>query len=161
AVRRELTAVDRRVAVFRTIPLSSHIGQALVGDRLTAALVAVCGAMALLLASVGLYGVIAYAVATRMREIGVRVALGARPGHIVRLVLGEGLLVTSAGVAFGLALAAAAARTLESLLFGVTASDPTTYAVVPALLALVALLAALAPARRALRVQPTTVLRQE
>jgi predicted permease len=160
-IRRELTAVNRGIPVFRVITLSSHMAEANADTRLTASLVAASGGMALLLAMIGVYGVIAYAVARRMREIGVRLALGARPWHIVRLVVSEGLTVTCAGILFGLAGAAIAARALQSLLYGVTPSDPATYLLVPALLAGIAALAACAPARRALRVEPNAVLRQE
>jgi ABC-type antimicrobial peptide transport system permease subunit len=117
--------------------------------------------MALLLATIGVYGVIAHAVARRTREIGVRLALGARPRHIVHLVMSEGVTITMVGILLGLAGAALASRALESLLYGVTASDPVTYVVVPAVLALVAAVAACAPARRALSVEPNAVLRQE
>jgi predicted permease len=161
AVRRELTAVNAGVPVFRAVTLSSHIAESLAGDRLTATLVAVCGAMALLLATTGVYGVIAYAVARRTREIGVRVALGARPMHVVQLVLGEGVGMTAAGLVIGLAAAAAAARGLNALLFGVSAADPVTYVAIPVVLALVVLLAALVPARRALQLEPHVVMRQE
>ena len=160
-IRRELLTVNRDVPVFRILTLSSYMSEAIADSRLTATLVATCGGMALLLASIGVYGVIAYAVARRTREIGVRLALGAQPWHIMRLVLREGLGIMSAGIAFGLAAAAVAARTLESVLYGVTPSDPATYLLVPMLLASVALLAACAPTRRALRVQPNAVLRQE
>ena len=161
AVRRELLVVNRNVPVFRTLSLSAHMAEASADSRLTAALVGACGAMALLLATIGVYGVIAYAVARRQREIGVRLALGARPWHIVHLVMSEGLVVTLAGIAMGLIGAALSSRALESLLYGVTPSDPLTYLIVPAVLALVALVAACAPARRALRVEPNAVLRQE
>ena len=160
-IRRELTAVNRSVPVFRALTLSAHMAESSADSRLTVTLVATCGVMALLLATIGVYGVIAYAVARRTREIGVRLALGARPQHIVRLVIGEGLGVTCAGVLFGLVGAAIATRLLESLLYGVTPSDPLTYLLVPLVLAIVALIAACAPARRALRVEPNTVLRQE
>jgi predicted permease len=161
AIRRELSAVDRNVPVFRTMTLAAHMAEASADSRLTAALVAACGAMALLLATIGVYGVIAHAVARRTREIGVRLALGARPWHIVHLVMSEGLTITMLGILLGLAGAALASRGLESLLYGVTASDPVTYLVVPAVLALVATVAACAPARRALSVEPNAVLRQE
>jgi putative ABC transport system permease protein len=160
-IRKELTSVDSGVPVFRAVTLSSHIAESLAGDRLTAALVAVCGAIALLLATIGIYGVIAYAVARRTREIGVRIALGARPLHIVQLVLGEGVGMTAAGLVVGLAAAAAAARGLTALLYGVSASDPLTYVTIPLVLTLVALLAALVPARRALQLEPHVVMRQE
>lgn len=160
-VRRELLGTNRNVPVFRTITLSAHLGEAAADSRLTATLVATCGGMALLLATIGVYGVIAYAVARRTREIGVRLALGARPRHIIHLVMSEGMGVTVVGIACGLVGAAIATRALESLLYGVTSSDPATYLMVPAALALVAILAACAPARRALRVEPNAVLRQE
>jgi putative ABC transport system permease protein len=115
------------------------------------------------LATLGVYGVIAYAVVRRSREIGIRVALGARPPDVVRLILGEGLRVIGFGVALGLVAAALTARALGSLmpLYGVRPTDPLTYASVPALLLVVALLAALPPTRRALRLDPNVVLRQE
>ena len=160
-VRRELLDVNRNVPVFRTITLASHLAEANADSRLTATLVATCAGMALLLATIGVYGVIAYAVARRTREIGVRLALGARPWHIVHLVMSEGLTVMFVGIACGLFGAVIATQALDSLLYGVTSSDPATYLLVPMLLALVALLAACAPARRALRVEPNTVLRQE
>jgi predicted permease len=160
-IRREMQSVNRSVPVFRTITLSSHLSEAVAGDRLTATLVGVCGGMALLLAAIGLYGVIAYAVARRLREFGVRLALGAQPHHIVRLVLGEGLGITVGGLALGIVGAAAATPALRSFLYGVNASDPATYAAVTSVLAIVAVIAGLAPARRALRVEPNLVLRQD
>jgi len=161
SVRRELVAVDRNVPVFRMASLSAHMAEASADSRLTAALVAVCGVLALLLATIGVYGVIAFAVARRQREIGVRLALGARPRHIVRLVMGEALAITASGIVLGLAGAPLAANGLQSMLYGVTPSDPLTYVVVPLVLALVAATAACAPARRALSVEPTAVLRHE
>jgi predicted permease len=160
-VRRELLAVNANVPVFRTLTLASHLAEAAADSKLTATLVATCGGMALLLASIGVYGVIAYAVARRTREIGVRLALGARPLHIIHLVMSEGLVVTGIGIACGIFGAAIASQALESLLYGVTSSDPATYLIAPAALAIVAILAACAPARRALRVEPNAVLRQE
>jgi predicted permease len=160
-IRREMQSVNRSVPVFRTITLSSHLSEAVAGDRLTATLVGVCGGMALLLAAIGLYGVIAYAVARRLREFGVRLALGAQPHHIVRLVLGEGLGITVGGLVLGVVGAAAATPALRSFLYGVNAADPATYAAVTSVLAIVAVIAGLAPARRALRVEPNLVLRQD
>jgi predicted permease len=160
-VRRELMTVNRGVPVFRALTLSSHMAEASADSRLMASLVATCGGMALLLATIGVYGVIAYAVARRTREIGVRLALGARPRHIVHLVVSEGLVVTCAGILCGLVAAAIAARALESLLYGVAPSDLMTYLLVPLVLAFVAIVAACAPAWRALRVEPNAVLRQE
>ena len=162
-IRREMLAINSQVPVFRTTPLSTRIEEATTSERLTAALVTVCGGMALLLASIGVYGVVAHGVVRRSREIGIRVALGARPLHIVRLIMAEGLGITAIGVALGLAAGALAARTLGSLtlLYGVGASDPMTYLSVPLILLAVAGIAALPPVRRALRLDPNAVLRQE
>lgn len=162
-IRRTMMAVNPRVPIFRTLSLSSHLDESVAADRLTTSLVAVCGGMALLLASLGVYGVIAYAVVRRSREIGIRIALGARPLDVIRLIAAEGMSVTGFGVVIGLIAAAAAARALGSLmpLHGVNPTDPLTYFLVPTLLAAVAFTAAVAPARRALRLDPNVVLRQE
>ena len=162
-IRRAMTAVNSRIPVFRTISLASHLDESMAADRLTTSLVAVCGGMALLLATLGVYGVIAYAVVRRSREIGIRIALGARPLDVIRLILAEGMTVTGFGVVLGLFGAVAAARAVGSLmpLYGVNPNDPLTYVLVPALLAAVACVAALAPARRAMRLDPNVVLRQE
>jgi len=154
-------SLDRGVPVFGTTTLAAHVSTALASTRLTAALVSVCGGMALLLAVVGLYGVIAYAVVRRRREIGVRVALGAQPLDVMRLVIREGLTVTIVGIGCGILATVAATRALETLLFGISALDAGTFIAVPALLAVVSILAAYVPARRALRLSPMSVLRQE
>ena len=140
-------AVNPRIPVYRSMLLSAHLDESVAADRLTASLVALCGGMALLLATIGVCGVIAYAVVRRSREIGIRVALGARPPDVVRLILGEGVRVIGGGVGFGLVATALTARALGSLmpLYGVGPTDPLTYATVPALLVGVALLAAMAP----------------
>ena len=114
-IRREMTNVNKRVTVFRTIPLADHLNEAVASDRLTASLVAVCGGIALLMATIGVYGVVAYAVVRRSKEIGIRVALGARPLDVVRLILAEGFSVTGGGLALGLVGAAIAAQALGSL----------------------------------------------
>ena len=162
-IARAIATVDTRVPVYRAMLLSAHLEESTAADRLTTSLVALCGGMALLLATIGVYGVNAYAVVRRSREIGIRVALGARPPDVARLILGEGLRVMGFGVALGLVAAALTARALGSLmpLYGVRSTDPLTYAAVPALLLFVALLAALPPTRRALRLDPNAVLRQE
>ena len=162
-IARAIAAVDSRVPVYRAMLLSAHLEESTAADRVTTSLVALCGGMALLLATIGVYGVNAYAVVRRSREIGIRVALGARPPDVVRLILGEGLRVMGFGVALGLIAAALTARALGSLmpLYGVRSSDPLTYAAVPILLLIVTLLAALPPVRRALRLDPNAVLRQE
>ena len=160
-IRQQMVDVDRGVPVFRTRTLAAHIDEVAAGDRLTTSLVAVCSGMALLLAvdrglrRGRLLG------GQRTKEIGVRVALGAPRSHIVRLVIAEGLGITLTGIVIGLAATFAAARALTSLLYGVSASDATTYAAVPLVFAAVALVAAVGPTRRALRVEPISVLREE
>jgi predicted permease len=161
AVRRSITDTDPETAVFRTVTLESHLAEALATNRLTVALVGVCGAMALLLAMVGVYGIVAYSVARRTREIGVRVALGASPGQIFRLIVSEGGRVVIAGVVVGAVAAVAGTRLLGSMLYGVSSTDPVTFILVPGLLAVVALLASCLPALRALRLNPVVALRQE
>jgi predicted permease len=162
-LRRAVTAVDPNVPVYRAMTLAAHLDESMASDRLTASLVTVCGGMALLLATLGVYGVVAYAVVRRAREIGIRVALGARRRDVIGLILREGLSVTAAGMALGLVAAAAAASGLGALtpLYGVGTVDPLTYAAVPGLLVAVALLAALPPTHRALRLDPNIVLRQD
>jgi predicted permease len=160
-VRRAIAGVDRRVAVYRTMTLAGYLDEVFAAERLTAALLTVCGGMAVLLAAVGLYGVIGYGVLRRSREIAVRIALGATPGHVLTLVLREGLGVTAGGIAAGLALAFWAAHGLAFMLFGVGPADSLTFLVVASALAGVAIVAAIGPARRALSVDPMAVLRQE
>lgn len=160
-MRGEVTATDRSVAVFRVTTLASLLAESLAADRLTASLVATCGGLALLLALIGIYGVVAFAVLRRTREIGVRIALGAAPRQIMALVLGKGTRVALAGVVLGLGAAAVAARLLTTLLYGVSTSDVTTFGLVTAFLMAVAMVTASLPARRALSVDPMIVLRQE
>jgi ABC-type antimicrobial peptide transport system permease subunit len=161
SVRGELRAVNGDVAVFATRTLRAHIEEALGAERLTASLVSVCGLLALVLAIVGLYGAIAYMVARRTREIGLRIALGATPDRLLALVVGRGLWIAGIGIAAGLASAAAAARALPLGLYGVTPLDPRTYLAVMVLLTLTAALAAYVPARRAVRIDPARALSQE
>jgi ABC-type antimicrobial peptide transport system permease subunit len=131
----------------------------LTSQRLGATLLGVFAAVALALATVGIYSVLSYIVSGRSREIGIRAALGAETGDVLRLVVREGMIPVGLGIAAGVVAALVASFSLERLVFGVSASDPVTLAAVAAALALVALLASLVPAYRASRLDPATVLR--
>jgi putative ABC transport system permease protein len=129
--------------------------------RFNLTLVGVFASTALVLAIVGIYGVMMYTVTQRRREIGVRVALGAQRGQVLRVILGEGMATTAVGIALGIAAALALTRTIQSLLFGVAPTDPVTFGLVILLLATVATLASYLPARRATNADPMDALRQE
>ena len=161
SVRREVQALDPNLAVTNLQTLSDVVAASLFAARMGAVLLAVFGFLALVLAAIGLYGVMSYAVSRRTREIGIRMALGAGKGDVLRLVLKEGLALVGTGVAAGLIVAVAATRLLTSFLFGVSPLDATTFAAIPLVLALVALLASYLPARRAARVDPIIALRYE
>jgi macrolide transport system ATP-binding/permease protein len=138
---------------------SEAVDATLAPTRIGAALIGVVGVLALLLAAVGLYGVVAYSVSLRTREMGIRLALGAERGQVLRMVLGQGTRLALVGIALGAALAAAAASVLESMLYGVSAIDPLAYAGAAALLLVVALVANLVPAIAASRIAPATAIR--
>ena len=157
-VRREVASVDPNLAVFRAKTLVAQAEQSLMKERLLATLSSFFGVLALLLACVGLYGLMAYAVARRTAEIGIRVALGARRDHVMWLVLRETLWLTLAGIAAGVPLSLWAAGYARSVLFGISAADPLTIAGTVVLLLSVAALAGYIPARRALRVDPMVAL---
>jgi putative ABC transport system permease protein len=159
-----LTTVRRinpNIPVYRVKTITEQIESALSPDRLMALLLAIFGGVALLLASVGVYGVVSYAVSQRTREIGIRMALGATKTNVLRLVLREGMVMTAAGVIVGLAAALALTRLISSLLFGLTATDVTTFSLITAALLLIALIACYIPARRATKVDPLVALRYE
>jgi ABC-type antimicrobial peptide transport system permease subunit len=160
-VRAEASGVDADVAIYNATTLEARLSEAIATNRLTAALVGACGVIALVLAIVGVYGVMAFAVARRTQEIGVRVALGATPLQILRLVMRESGIVLGLGLPVGLIAAIGAGRALGSTLYGVGGSDLPTLAGVAASLALVAILASLFPAHRALTIDPVVALRQE
>ncbi|HUI53764.1 MAG TPA: ABC transporter permease [Bryobacteraceae bacterium] len=160
-VRREVASVDRNLPVFRAKTLRAQVEQSLLRERLLATLSSFFGGLALLLACLGLYGLMAYAVARRTGEMGIRMALGARSDHLAWLVLRETLALTLAGIAVGVPLALWAARYAKSFLFGIAASDPVTIVAAIAALSGVAAVASYIPVRRSLRVDPMTALRCE
>ncbi len=153
--------VDSEQAVSNISTLEQLLSDTVAQPRLNTGLLALFALLALLLAAVGIYGVMAYAVASRTQEIGLRMAMGAQARDVLKLVVGQGMKVVAFGLALGLLAALGLTRWLKTLLFGVEAIDPLTYAVIAALLAAVALLACYIPARRATKVDPLIALRQE
>jgi predicted permease len=160
-LRREIASLDPNLAVFNTKTFEEHVNDALLLPRLCATLLAVFGAAGLTLATVGLYGVMSYAVRRRTREIGIRMALGAGTAGVLRLVLRQGLTLAVAGLAAGLAIALVVTRFLAALLYGIAPTDVMTFAGVGGALLAVAAAAAYLPARRAARIQPMSALRHE
>jgi putative ABC transport system permease protein len=161
ALRGALQAIDPQMPPPLLVTMADYIDASYFVNRTAAALMAVLGALALALSSLGLYSLLAFSVASRRQELGVRVALGAAAGDIVRLVVGEGARMAAAGVGAGCVLAFAGTRALRSLLFGVSPVDASTIAVAAALLGLVALAASYVPARSAARTDPMAALRTE
>ncbi len=161
AIRSELQQLDRNVPVYAVKTMSEQIDAALSADRMTAVLLGIFGGAALLLATVGLYGVMSYSVAQRTHEIGIRMALGAQTLDVLGLVVKNGMTLALIGVAIGLAAAFAFTRMMATLLFEVTPTDAMTFAIVSLGLLLVALVACYIPARRATKVDPLVALRYE
>jgi predicted permease len=160
-VRREALALDPQLPILELKTMREHLSLMLTPPRFAAALLGVSGTLAILLASLGLYAVVAFTVARRTREIGIRVALGATRARVVRLVIGEGMSLVGVGVAVGLLLAIVLTRPLGSYLYGLDSFDPLTFGAVAAILAATALVANYLPARRAMRVDPLRAIRYE
>jgi predicted permease len=161
ALRSEVAHVDTNIPITKVDTLVDRIDRALLFERMFSRLTGSFGVLALVLVCVGLYGTMSYFVARRTNEIGIRMALGAQPAGVFRMVLGEGLKLTSAGVVAGIAGAAFGTRLISSVLFEVPALDPLTFVIVPALLIAIALFACYVPARRAMKVDPMVALRYE
>jgi putative ABC transport system permease protein len=160
-VRREVNSVDPDLALARIRTMDQLMSQSLGQSRYRGVLLGIFAVIALTLAAVGIYGVIAYAVSRRTREIGIRMALGARKLDIFKMVVGHGMILSLIGVVIGLAASLMLTRYLSSLLYGVSSTDPMTFTSVVLLLITVALSACSIPARRATRVDPINALRQE
>jgi predicted permease len=159
AVRTQVQQIDKNLAFTNAQTVQQILGQGLWAARMGAALLGLFGALALILASIGIYGVLAYSVAQRTSEIGLRMALGAQPRQVLGLVLRQGMLLALIGAAVGIVVALPVARMAAGLLYGVSATDPLTYAGITLLLMGVALLACYLPARRATRIDPLVALR--
>ena len=161
AVRGQIAALNKDQPVFNVRTMDEIVAQSIAPRRFSMMLLAVFAVVALVLASIGIYGMMSYSVAQRTREIGLRMTLGAQRGNVLRLVIGHGMKLAIAGVVLGLIAAFALTRTMKNLLFGVSATDPVTFVAIALLLALVALLACWVPARRATKVDPLVALRYE
>jgi len=161
SVREQVQSIDRNLAFIAVNTIGELLDQGLWAPRMGAMLLGVFGLLALLLATVGIYGVLSYSVSQRTQEVGIRMALGATSRTVLGLVVGQGMLLVAIGVGIGLAGSLGLARLLASLLFGVKTSDPATFAVVSLVLAVAAFVATYIPARRATKVDPITALRYE
>jgi putative ABC transport system permease protein len=161
AVREQLRAMDEEVPVDDVKTLDQYLTSSVAQPRFITLLLAIFAGVAVILASVGLYGVMAYSVAQRAHEIGIRMALGAEARDVVKLVVGQGMKLVIIGLGIGLIAAFFATRLMESFLFGVSASDPATFAAITLLLGVITLLSCYIPARRATKVDPMEALRYE
>ncbi|MGH9936268.1 MAG: FtsX-like permease family protein, partial [Blastocatellia bacterium] len=161
AARAEARQLDAEAPVYLMTTLEELVARSAATRRFSMSLIGAFALIALVLAAIGIYGVINYSVSRRTREIGIRMALGARAGDVFKLIIRQGMRLTLLGVASGLATALALTRLMRSLLFGVSATDPMTFVGVAALLTFVALLACWIPARRAMKVDPLVALKHE
>jgi len=161
SLRGEIEALDRKLPITGVTTMVEHMGISLFPARMAGTLLGTFGLLALVLAAVGIYGIMSFSVSQRTHEIGIRMALGAGQGDVLQLVVGHGLLLAVMGIAIGLAAAFALTRFLSSMLYGVSATDTLTFVGVPIVLIMVTLFASYIPARRATRVNPTVALRYE
>jgi putative ABC transport system permease protein len=161
AIRREVARLDADIPVYGVQTMKTYLAQDTEQPRLSAWLLSGLGGLALLLAVIGIYGVVSYSVTQRTQEIGVRVALGAAPADVLRMVVGQALALVIVGVMAGTGAAIALASLMRNLLYEVSARDPVTIAAIAIALTIVGLIASLVPARRATRVDPIVALRAE
>jgi len=160
-VRHEVQILDPTLPLFDVKTLNEHMRLSLFPAKIAATVLGVFGLVALMLSAIGIYGITSYSVAQRTREIGIRMALGAQLGDVLKLVLTNGVRLTLIGVAIGLLGAYLVTRAITSVLYGVSATDPLTFVFISLLLVAVALLACFVPARRATKVNPLIALRYE
>lgn len=161
SIRNEVQTIDPRIPLFGIKTMPEHLTWALWAPKLGASFSLAFGVVALMLSAIGLYSVMAYVVSQRTREIGIRMALGAQHSEVLKLITSQGMKLAAVGLVIGLVLAFGVSRALSAILIGVSPWDAIPFIVVPALLALVALIACLLPARRATRVDPVVALRYE
>jgi ABC-type antimicrobial peptide transport system permease subunit len=160
-VRRRFLALNREMVLFDAEQMDETVSRSIASKRFTMLLLGAFAGLALLLASIGIYGVLSYLVAQRTQEIGVRMALGAERFHVLRMILRDGARMTLLGIGIGVVAALGLTRLMSTMLFGVKASDPPTFIVVTFTLCAIALLACYIPARRAMNVDPMVALRYE
>jgi len=160
-VRREVAALDKEIRLSEITTLESYRDAGLGQERMIAGLLSGLGAIALALAAIGIYGVLSFLVGQRRREIGIRIALGARRSEVLHMVMRQGMALMMTGLVFGLAAATATGRFITSLLYGVRPADPWTIVAIILVLTATALTACYIPARRATRVDPMEALRNE
>jgi putative ABC transport system permease protein len=161
AVRSQVSGLDKEIAATRVSTMEELVSRSVAQPRFVLLLLGLFAVLAMVLAAVGIYGVMSYSVTQRTHEIGIRVALGASSTDVLRMVVGQGLALTAAGVAIGVVGSLAITRVMESMLYGVGARDWETYVVITGLLGVVAVMASLIPARRATKVDPMEALRYE
>jgi putative ABC transport system permease protein len=160
-MRGQVSAIEPNEPVYQVVPLDQYLSNSLAWRRFQMLLLSIFAAVAFVIATIGIYGVISYAVSQRTHEIGIRMALGAKAGDVLRMVVWHGMRLALIGVALGVAAALALTRVMQNLLFNVSATDPATFALIVMLLIGVALVASYIPARRAMKIDPLTALRIE
>ena len=160
-IRSVVAAVDKDQPIFAIATMNKILSDGVSAPRLTLLLLGLFSALAVILAAIGIYGVISYSVAQRTHEIGVRMTLGAQPPDVLRMILGQGGKIALVGIVIGIVVAFGLTRLMSGLLFSVSPSDPATFAAVAGLVGLVAIFACYIPARRAMRVDPIVALRHE